>query len=144
MKNKEEKQAKAVSAAIAQVRGTLSRSFSLKELGKILHGEKCPYAHRIPGIMKNKVLITQRLDGKYEFTSQNPIHYKYFESGLEVIRKQKADAQKRWADGAKSKVTQPEIILVNVKKSDNVEDMINFLKERGYKVFKPVTIFEEI
>ena len=149
-------QAKAVSTAVAKVKLSSQKSFSLKELGNLLRGQGCPYAISIPTILKEKSLICQRLDSKYEFSSPNQIHYEYFKPGLEVIRRQKAATnqiyQQKWVDKkAKSDVIEkPKQMVVSVsykestKSEYTIQDMIDYLKDKGYRILKPVTSFEEV
>ena len=126
--------AKAVSIAVAQVRVTLKEPFVLKELEKQLAKNKCPYARFIvPFLRQNEIII--KVGDEYQFASSEPVHYKTLEPAILYSQDTIREYMARFAAKKKQQ------IIVNTVSE---EQMIAYLKEKGYKILKPRVDYDEI
>lgn len=137
MKEKTER-AKNVSAILSRIRDGYSKkainSFTKKEFIASLKEHKCSYPVFVLDslIQSGNIVLIGKKEG-YTFKSKDPIFYGSFAKILETKIQNHDLYVKKFRK--KENVSQ---------KADDVEKMISFLKERGYKIYKPITTFEEI
>lgn len=101
--------AKKASLAIALLR-TKQTNFTYSELLQGLKNSGCPYYARMPQILKSLNLVS-KTNGIYVFSKKEPIYYHVLEIGLQPI------------------------VVSKPKLTEAIA--INFLKEKGFKIFKP-------
>lgn len=119
MKNR----AKLVSLTISQIRKN-EVNFTRTGMINALIRENCPYASRVFPLLKKLELIEKNTDGTYCFTKAEPVYYGLLVKPLEEI-----------AIRYISKPKQEKLL--------EESEMIDFLKSKGFKIFKPVTEFKE-
>jgi hypothetical protein len=125
MRSTPEERAKAVSKAIAAVR-MIKHQFEYQELMKLLQHEHCPYWNIIPALLIEKNVLV-KINNRYEFINNEPIHFKSFQHVLDAKVKAK-----------QNKPAQIEKILVT-----DYDAMIQILKNLGHKIQRQVVIFED-
>lgn len=137
MKEKTER-AKNVSAILSRIRDGYSKkainSFTKKEFIASLKEHNCSYPVSVLDVLikTGNIVLIGRKQG-YTFKSKDPIFYGSFAKLLEDAIIKRKESMKKF----QSKINSPQ-------KEDNVQKMISLLKERGYKIYKPITTFEEI
>lgn len=132
MTNSENRSIK-VTSAIAEVRKQKD-SFSKADLINALKSANCPYANEIPKILVNTGVVKKE-KGIFTFVSPEPVFHKKLIHDLNKVAEKVSVSKKKWLDHH----TKCE---VNIE-SFTTDDAILFLKERGFKVLKPVTEYIE-
>lgn len=103
----------------------LDKEFSNEKFIKLLKDVSCPYYYNIASLFKrfNFLIITSK--GNYKINKIPDL--KEFINIINIVRKGKIEGKNK----------------VNLTKFDE-EYCINYLKDRGYKIFKPKTVeYEE-
>ena len=131
---KQDQKAKMASAAISHVR-KLS-NFTLTEIRNELRKSGCPYPANVVSFLSAKGIIVKG-EKTYNFISDEPVHY----GALIDTLIEASASQKKYTLDYKCKKIKPDSVKLT---SSELERMIKILKEKGYKVLKPVTNFEEV
>jgi len=129
--NTSEERAKKVSLAISIAREKV-KSFSRKELVRVLTNSGCPYpAFVVPMLVRKKLI--HKINNSYEFSHSEPIYFGAIQKDLDEI----------YATFRGYQDKNRGISTAIVGKTDEVQKAIAFLKSQGFKIMKPVTNFEE-
>jgi hypothetical protein len=110
------------------------RHVNLTDLVKLLKENKIPYAKNLPKFLVDQGILFTK-EGHYNWVSQEPVFYKIIEHFLEVQRKIASETARRYFN--KKKNIQPTEEL-------SEEECINFLKSKGYRIYKPVVEHVEV
>jgi len=125
--------AKKVSLAISLVREKKDK-FEREELSRLLSKAGCPYSLAITSLLiKEKIIHKEGFF--YQFATPEPVYYKSIEAGVTQI------AQRMMASVANSPSKQKTLKLQPIISEEQA--MITFLKNKGYKVFAPITEYKE-
>lgn len=150
MKITPEIRAKKASAAVNQVKMTKSHfTYNWKEkrdeLVDLLRKCGCPYPVAVVSSLISHNLI-KRDNGIYTFTTTTPIHYTTLINDLNKVSKKAVESVVN-APSTKSKKKELGEKTIGTSTSTplviTAEIAIKYLKGEGYKVYKPITQFEE-
>jgi hypothetical protein len=132
MTNSENRSIK-VTAAIAEVRKQKD-SFSKAELISALKSANCPYANEIPKILVSTGVVKKE-KGIFTFIFPEPVFHKKLIHDLNKVAEKVSESKKKWLDHhSKCEVTIEHF---------STDDAILFLKERGFKIMRPITEYVE-
>ena len=105
---------------------TLKKDYSQDEISRLMKGYGLPCSVAYFGAYVKHNIIVRSRRGVYQFPEE-PIYKGLVETALRSIRKYKLDSMKKLSSKA---------ILAEEQKQ--VDSCIQFLKERGYVIFKQV------
>ena len=103
-------------------------SLVFPELISSLKAANCPYPRDVAILLKKRNLIC-KVNFLYVFSTPEPIHYKVIMVDLE-------DIYFKYKPKSPSKPSVPQEVLV--------EEYIKYLKNLGYKIYKPITEYKEL
>lgn len=146
MKANPETRAKKAAAAINQVKMTkhsFMYDFNTKkdELVDFLRKCECPYPVAIAASLVRQNLVKKEA-GLYTFMTSEPIHYKIILNDLNHAAKTACDSARKQYNKT-VKTTETKTTTVVEAKIINDDEVINYLKNKGYRILRPVTNFEE-
>lgn len=139
--NSYEKKAKIASRAIASFRENRI-SFDRNHLVQFLIENKVPYPNLfITELIKvNIIKAAELFRGFYVFTNIEPVYYGRLIPLIETC----AALQKKYNSTYNQKHNQETIPCETMDEPSDIDLAVKLLKESGYKIYKPVTNFEEI
>lgn len=143
-KTNPETRAKKAASAVNQVKVTKSAfTYNFKEkkdeLVEMLKKCECPYPVAVAASLVNHNLIKKE-SGLYTFMTDTPIHFSLLINDLNRASK---NAAKKNENYLKKVRTVPADQLVESPKLLTDEELIMYLKNKGYRILRPVTNFEE-
>lgn len=145
-----ENRAKKAAAAINQVRVTKeSFSYNIKtkkdELVDMLRKCGCPYPHAVASSLVNHELVN-KTDGLYTFKTNIPVHFSIVRSALDKAARQAEKKNKKYMEKLKTQSVTTDLdnpAEVKIHGFNTENDIIAYLKSKGYRILRPVTNFEE-
>ena len=148
-KNPEER-AREISLVINRVKETL-HNFTQDDLNRSLKDLNCPYRKSIFSILRQKNLIVKTGD-IWNFFGKEPIHFRIIQADIDKL----ANAGLGYCQThyEKKKLNQqmsslPALVeaaseVIENKRDLADEELISYLKSKGYKILRPVTNYEEV
>lgn len=145
--------AKKAAAAINQVKVTKNsftydRKANKDELVDMLRKCECPYPAAVAKSLVDHNLV-KRDSGIYTFMTDSPIHYTVILNDLNKASKKAVDSVTN-APSQKAKKELGQKVIGTISEVNTLtplvitaEMAINYLKSEGYKIYKPITQFEE-
>lgn len=105
------------------------KEMSYKEISNLLQKNGLPYSHVLPTCLYKNGILKKVKAGIYSYCGTQPLYYKVVETFLSSFRDKKNKAQNaRYAQ----------------KKELKEEYCIEFLRSRGYKIYKEVRSYKEV
>jgi hypothetical protein len=118
--------------ALSKVRHEMAirgiRTFKLAELVKALKNQDCPIAQNVVTTLKELNAVIEVSYANYTFKSEEPIYIR--DKFEELLEKRYKSFLKPSSSSNSSNISE--------------EIAINYLKERGYKIFRVITTTEEL
>lgn len=134
--------AKSIVKSINEFRTVFPGAFTSKQLTLQLQSINCLWAKSIFSILRKSKQIKSIGNKQYVFAFDEPVYYKTIQSILDDTVESFKESQYKWL-GKKPKLKETATISETTFES-SIEQAITLLKSNGYKISKPVTIYEEI